>query len=222
MVGEITGGSRWEALRERAVIGAWPTLNPHACSHEAALQAAVILRLPLNIKDVIVCHLEAHLSYNRLSLHQTRLLSSHHSTTFLPKGIRLSPLFFSGPLFCAKSKHQEVIRKAATVSWGHNHHNPPPPPGPASTFRLLPAVLIIMCYRIVELYSVCRCLYHRHSIDPCKAVGQRDHVVQEKEVLVGYACERHSPQSSAAATGSGRDGLPDSGYSSAGGYYQYR
>ncbi|KAJ5326197.1 hypothetical protein N7541_010962 [Penicillium brevicompactum] len=49
-----------------------------------------------------------------------------------------------------------------------------------------------MCYKVVERYSVCKCLYFEHSIDPCQAYGQRGHTVQEKTVLVGYACDRHS------------------------------
>lgn len=50
----------------------------------------------------------------------------------------------------------------------------------------------VMCYQVVERYSVCRCLYHVHAIDPCAAHGQRGHMVQEKTVLVGYACSQHS------------------------------
>lgn len=49
-----------------------------------------------------------------------------------------------------------------------------------------------MCYKVVERYSVCKCVYFQHSIDPCSAYGQRGHGVQEKTVLVGYACARHS------------------------------
>jgi hypothetical protein len=49
-----------------------------------------------------------------------------------------------------------------------------------------------MCYQVVERYSVCRCLYYKHAIDPCAAHGQRGHIAQEKTVLVGYACNLHS------------------------------
>jgi hypothetical protein len=49
-----------------------------------------------------------------------------------------------------------------------------------------------MCVQVVERYSVCRCLYYKHAIDPCVAHGQRGHAVQEKTVLVGYACSSHS------------------------------
>jgi hypothetical protein len=48
-----------------------------------------------------------------------------------------------------------------------------------------------MCYKLVERFSVCRCLYFQHAVDPCEAFGQRGHTVQEKTVLVGYACSRH-------------------------------
>ncbi|KAJ5927535.1 hypothetical protein N7516_009308 [Penicillium verrucosum] len=49
-----------------------------------------------------------------------------------------------------------------------------------------------MCYKVVERYSVCKCLYFEHSIDPCSAYGQRGHGIQEKTVLVGYTCDKHS------------------------------
>lgn len=71
-----------------------------------------------------------------------------------------------------------------------------------------------MCFKVVERFSVCGCLYFEHAVDPCEAYGQRGHVVQEKVVLVGYACEKHAAR---------RNGLPskgcnwpDSGYSSKG------
>lgn len=49
-----------------------------------------------------------------------------------------------------------------------------------------------MCLQITERYSVCKCLYYRHSVDPCAARGQRGHGVREKTVLVGYACDAHA------------------------------
>jgi hypothetical protein len=49
-----------------------------------------------------------------------------------------------------------------------------------------------MCYLVVERYSVCGCLYYKHSIDMCAAYGTQGHPVQERTVLVGYACEEHS------------------------------
>lgn len=51
---------------------------------------------------------------------------------------------------------------------------------------------ITMCYLVVERYSTCRCLYYKHSVDKCAAYGRQGHPVQERSVLVGYACERHS------------------------------
>ncbi|EME46024.1 hypothetical protein DOTSEDRAFT_60729 [Dothistroma septosporum NZE10] len=71
-----------------------------------------------------------------------------------------------------------------------------------------------MCLQIVERYSVCRCLYHKHAVDPCAARAQRGHAVQEKTVLVGYACERHSKCRSQPDIYTRRAKSPDSGYSS--------
>lgn len=49
-----------------------------------------------------------------------------------------------------------------------------------------------MCYLVVERYSVCRCLYYQHSVDMCSEYGKKNHPIQERTVLVGYACERHT------------------------------
>lgn len=49
-----------------------------------------------------------------------------------------------------------------------------------------------MCIQVVERYSVCRCLYYRHAIDPCSSRSQRGHKVEERTVLVGYTCSAHS------------------------------
>ncbi|KAK8208341.1 hypothetical protein HDK77DRAFT_483525 [Phyllosticta capitalensis] len=49
-----------------------------------------------------------------------------------------------------------------------------------------------MCYQVTERYAVCRCLYHKHAVDPCAQYGHSGHSVQEKTVLVGYACSVHS------------------------------
>lgn len=76
---------------------------------------------------------------------------------------------------------------------------------------------IKMCYQVVERYSVCRCLYHKHAVDPCAVHGQRGHTVQEKTVLVGYACGMHSNHRPETTYNTGV--LPDSGYGS-GGYPQ--
>ncbi|KAF1954538.1 hypothetical protein CC80DRAFT_493686 [Byssothecium circinans] len=69
-----------------------------------------------------------------------------------------------------------------------------------------------MCYQVVERYSACRCLYYKHAIDPCAVYGQSGHRVQEKTVLVGYACPSHSSRRPEAAYSMGV--LPDSGYES--------
>ncbi|PWY77097.1 hypothetical protein BO70DRAFT_430612 [Aspergillus heteromorphus CBS 117.55] len=65
---------------------------------------------------------------------------------------------------------------------------------------------------LVERFSACRCLYFQHAVDPCEAYRQRGHTVQEKIVLVGYTCSRHSLRCNGSDV---RDpALPDSGYSS--------
>lgn len=73
-----------------------------------------------------------------------------------------------------------------------------------------------MCYQVVERYAVCRCLYHKHAIDPCAQYGQYGHSVQEKTVLVGYACNVHTNYSLGVASSpiSASQLHPDSGYSS--------
>ncbi|KAK4866884.1 hypothetical protein LT330_008047 [Penicillium expansum] len=70
-----------------------------------------------------------------------------------------------------------------------------------------------MCYKVVERYSVCKCLYFEHSIDPCSAYGQRGHEVQEKTVLVGYTCDKHSGRGIYAVSPGARC-RSDSGYGS--------
>ncbi|TDZ61886.1 hypothetical protein CTRI78_v004017 [Colletotrichum trifolii] len=49
-----------------------------------------------------------------------------------------------------------------------------------------------MCYQLFELYSVCRCLYYQHAIDRCAAHGRGGHSIQNRTILVGYACDAHS------------------------------
>lgn len=70
-----------------------------------------------------------------------------------------------------------------------------------------------MCYKVVERYSVCKCLYFEHSIDPCSAYGQRGHGIQEKTVLVGYTCDKHSGRGIYAVSPGARR-WSDSGYGS--------
>ncbi|KAJ5969923.1 hypothetical protein N7501_006171 [Penicillium viridicatum] len=63
-----------------------------------------------------------------------------------------------------------------------------------------------MCYKVVERFSVCKCLYFEHSIDPCSAYGLRGHRVQEKTVLVGYTCDKHSGRGIYAVSPGARHG----------------
>ncbi|KAF2720452.1 hypothetical protein K431DRAFT_226345 [Polychaeton citri CBS 116435] len=73
-----------------------------------------------------------------------------------------------------------------------------------------------MCIQVIERYSVCRCLYYRHSIDPCASRNTRGHQIQEKTVFVGYTCNNHASGKSAPIPQLSPRPLPDSGYSSGG------
>ena len=74
-----------------------------------------------------------------------------------------------------------------------------------------------MCYRLVERYAVCGCLYHQHAIDPCAAANVPGHRIQIREVKVGFACGWHANQGAPSGPASSGQ-YPDSGYSS-GGFY---
>ncbi|GAW18707.1 hypothetical protein ANO14919_081880 [Xylariales sp. No.14919] len=49
-----------------------------------------------------------------------------------------------------------------------------------------------MCYQVVEVYAVCRCLYYQHAIDKCAAYARPGHGVSRKTIPVGYACSVHT------------------------------
>ncbi|EFW99193.1 hypothetical protein CMQ_5614 [Grosmannia clavigera kw1407] len=49
-----------------------------------------------------------------------------------------------------------------------------------------------MCYRLVERFSVCGCVYHQHAVDRCAAYNQSGHKIQERIIPVGYTCSLHS------------------------------
>lgn len=77
-----------------------------------------------------------------------------------------------------------------------------------------------MCFKVIERYAVCRCIYYSHAVDPCPAYGRRDHVVKTREVLVGYTCSRHSQTSSQPSYN--QPSFPDSGYGSGGTTQNYQ
>jgi hypothetical protein len=56
-----------------------------------------------------------------------------------------------------------------------------------------------MCSQVVESFNVHRCLYYKHAVHPCAAYGECGHTVQEKIVLVGYACELNSSENGPGA-----------------------
>lgn len=88
-----------------------------------------------------------------------------------------------------------------------------PPPLESASIVSTPSSSPTMCYLVVERYSVCRCLYYKHSIDMCAAYGTQGHPVQERTVLVGYACENHSAHYDQQQSSS--RGYSDSGYGTA-------
>ena len=52
-----------------------------------------------------------------------------------------------------------------------------------------------MCIQVTELYSICRCLYYKHAVDPCSAKNQRGHNVVQKTAFVATTCDQHSDSS---------------------------
>ncbi|KAI0907922.1 hypothetical protein F4823DRAFT_625973 [Ustulina deusta] len=68
-----------------------------------------------------------------------------------------------------------------------------------------------MCFQVVEVYAVCRCLYYQHAVDRCAAYGRPGHQVSKKTIPVGYACSVHSQSSSHGAYAGGQN-YSDSGY----------
>ncbi|RWA05158.1 hypothetical protein EKO27_g9940 [Xylaria grammica] len=49
-----------------------------------------------------------------------------------------------------------------------------------------------MCYQVVEVYAVCRCLYYQHAVDKCAAYARPGHGISKKTIPVGYACSVHT------------------------------
>ena len=70
-----------------------------------------------------------------------------------------------------------------------------------------------MCYRLVERFSVCGCVYYKHAVDRCAAYNQSGHMIQEKIIPVGYACADHSEPAQGSYS-SGAYAYSDSGYHS--------
>lgn len=48
-----------------------------------------------------------------------------------------------------------------------------------------------MCYRLIERYAVCHCIYYVHAVDPCVLYGYKGHSVEDRTLFVGYLCSRH-------------------------------
>ncbi|KAF8427354.1 hypothetical protein EV426DRAFT_699178 [Tirmania nivea] len=59
-----------------------------------------------------------------------------------------------------------------------------------------------MCIRVVEQFSVCRCVYYVHGVDQCNSYGMRGHYIQDKVILVGHTCRDHSYSMTSSQTSS--------------------
>jgi hypothetical protein len=59
---------------------------------------------------------------------------------------------------------------------------------------------ICIGYQVVERYSKCRCLYYRHAPDTIPGYENKHGYIQEKTVLVGYACSTHDKGGHVQAT----------------------
>ncbi|KAF1947137.1 hypothetical protein EJ02DRAFT_334819 [Clathrospora elynae] len=46
-----------------------------------------------------------------------------------------------------------------------------------------------MCFRVVEMFPVCGCVYHIHAVDQCPSYGR--HPVVDKVIWVGASCQYH-------------------------------
>ncbi|KAI5797338.1 hypothetical protein DFH27DRAFT_462484, partial [Peziza echinospora] len=49
-----------------------------------------------------------------------------------------------------------------------------------------------MCFRLIERYAVCKCVYYVHGIDQCNSFGMHGHGIQDRTVLVGCTCPSHA------------------------------
>lgn len=101
---------------------------------------------------------------------QTSNISNRTSKAYKPHDSRLH---VSGE-YQLPSQRSLNIRDSPTTSF---------PPTPRSKS-------INMCMRVVEVYSVCKCVYFTHGIDQCSAYGRHD--VEKRVVLVGHTCPSHS------------------------------
>jgi hypothetical protein len=102
--------------------------------------------------------------------------------------------------------------RARVIHWQHLRNSLDAKPLFLNNYYLQVFQPSTMCFKVVERFSVCGCLYFQHAVDPCEAYGQRGHAVQEKVVLVGYTCEKHTARRS--GTTSRGCNWPDSSYSS--------
>ncbi|KAF8254128.1 hypothetical protein K440DRAFT_618774 [Wilcoxina mikolae CBS 423.85] len=65
-----------------------------------------------------------------------------------------------------------------------------------------------MCYRVIEIYAVCRCVYYVHGVDQCGAYGLPGHHVEDRTLLVGHTCPQHAAGYSRSSSSSNNNGRP--------------
>lgn len=103
-----------------------------------------------------------------------------------PKTPELTPVTTAG--VNETQQTGDLVSKKSTASEGTSGQNL------ASKSGVMNPDKRIGGYQVVERYSVCRCLYYKHAIDPTEFFGEPGAVVVEKTVLVGYACSVHSSE----------------------------
>ena len=65
-----------------------------------------------------------------------------------------------------------------------------------------------MCIRVVEQFSVCRCVYYIHGVDQCNSYGMRGHYIEDKVILVGHSCRDHTSYGMASSQTSSSQSSP--------------
>jgi hypothetical protein len=163
-------------------------------------------------------------SPHSVPIHFSFLFPSSRSASYLVTSIATVQfvLFLLTSLIPSRHpQHQDNQAKQTNLTYTTltlHHHSPR---GPTPLQHQTPELQLavhwehspIMCYQVVELYSACRCLYYQHAVDRCAAYGRPGHRVTKRTILVGYACQDHSSQSSYGSYAQ-PPSYPDSGYQS--------
>ena len=79
----------------------------------------------------------------------------------------------------------------AHIASKHSKANLTPPNMGAKAMKPKAEYIRSSCIRIIERYAVCRCIFYKYGIDHALH-GSECRRVEDREVLVGYACPEHS------------------------------